>query len=265
VILFYLVEGITKRTLLGYWGGGIAFLIGLWSGLYLLFNSPKLLSKNRLHLVASLGNWLSRLNDTFFDLIGINPWMFIFLGYSLVLLGHEHGYYTYFLAFALVTEGVLLVRALLHVTTKKGRTTLFSKLEPLGFLVPFLYSALVTWFALAFFATLTYLLYRVNAVSFSVADNIELQPWKVVDLYAWHLADSIPLADIPNTTKWPEPIPYSDHMVGLLVLCFKLMVITPIFASFQGYWAHRQSEVAASKDTQEEVDGGFESDTAIEG
>ena len=48
------------------------------------------------------------------------------------------------------------------------------------------------------------------------------------DFYIWHLLDSVPLLDIPQTIRWAKPYEYSDSLSGWLLLAFKAFVILPL-------------------------------------
>jgi hypothetical protein len=55
-------------------------------------------------------------------------------------------------------------------------------------------------------------------------------------VFAWHLADVIPLVDVTKTLKWNEPLQYNDARIGGLVLCYQLLVIVPLIAAFASFW-----------------------------
>jgi hypothetical protein len=52
----------------------------------------------------------------------------------------------------------------------------------------------------------------------------------VEQYYAWHLADALPLLEVPKTMNWARPLTYDDHGAGVLLLAYKLLVILPIAA-----------------------------------
>ena len=42
--------------------------------------------------------------------------------------------------------------------------------------------------------------------------------WAVEQYYLWHLADAVPLVEVPQTVRWPEPQGFDDHGSGVLLL-----------------------------------------------
>jgi hypothetical protein len=60
--------------------------------------------------------------------------------------------------------------------------------------------------------------------------------WAVEQYYLWHLADAVPLVEVPQTVRWPEPQGFDDHGSGVLLLLFKVMVIIPLVSiAMSGY------------------------------
>jgi hypothetical protein len=60
--------------------------------------------------------------------------------------------------------------------------------------------------------------------------------WAVEQYYLWHLADAVPLVQLPQTLRWPEPQSFDDQWSGVLLLLFKIMVIVPLVrVAFSGY------------------------------
>jgi hypothetical protein len=100
----------------------------------------------------------------------------------------------------------------------------FGRAEPLAA------TLLVLGLAVGTFAGLTTLLYEHG--------QLELQGRRVerdstmlgvaADFYIWHLLDSVPLLDIPQTIRWAKPYEYSDSLSGWLLLAFKAFVILPL-------------------------------------
>jgi hypothetical protein len=60
--------------------------------------------------------------------------------------------------------------------------------------------------------------------------------WATERLYAWHLANAIPLVSAPSTVGWKEPNLFADQLSGSLLLLFKLLVLAPtIHLAVSGY------------------------------
>jgi hypothetical protein len=44
--------------------------------------------------------------------------------------------------------------------------------------------------------------------------------------------------------RWDEPLDYDDPGVGLLLLIFKVVVITPVVAALVSFWRYRRKLMA---------------------
>lgn len=110
---------------------------------------------------------------------------------------------------------------------------------------PFLFSVAMFVFALLPFAALSSILADLGYVIFepSVPRG---EFWRLQDLYLWHFMSSIPSLKIPETLLWQEPFRYKDHISGVLLLAFKIIVIVPVIASFT-VWARLRKDDHASQ------------------
>jgi hypothetical protein len=100
----------------------------------------------------------------------------------------------------------------------------------LGRAEPLAATLLVLGFAVGTFAGMTTLLHEHG--------QLELHGRRVTgestilgvaaDFYMWHILDSVPILDIPQTIRWEKPYEYSDSLSGWLLLAFKGFVILPL-------------------------------------
>jgi hypothetical protein len=67
------------------------------------------------------------------------------------------------------------------------------------------------------------------------------------DFYLWHLLDSVPLLDIPETIRWKKPYEYTDHLSGWLLLGFKAFVIFPLIQAVRLVWGRRPAPEAVRR------------------
>jgi hypothetical protein len=71
----------------------------------------------------------------------------------------------------------------------------------------------------------------------------------IVDLafefYVWHLLDSVPLLDIPQTLRWTVPYTYTDSVSGAVLLAFKVFVIVPLIQVARLILAGRRRQATA--------------------
>ena len=51
---------------------------------------------------------------------------------------------------------------------------------------------------------------------------------QALDFYAWHIANTVPLVDIPGNLEWTKPFEFDGPLGGLLVIVFTGFVILPL-------------------------------------
>lgn len=123
-----------------------------------------------------------------------------------------------------------------------------SRVDPTGlkaYVVAFLAFAATAGVCLEAFAGANLLLWRQGAVSPSPTAG-EPSLWATEQLYAWHLANAVPLVSVPNTIGWREPKLFTDQLSGVLLLTFKLAVLVPlIHLAVSGYRVAEQRTMAS--------------------
>jgi hypothetical protein len=93
---------------------------------------------------------------------------------------------------------------------------------------PAVTTLMIAFFAVASFAALTSLLYLEGALTISRSIDRELVIDKTSEVYVWHLADTVPLLDIPQNLEWAEPFEFEDRLGGFLLIVFTAIVIIPL-------------------------------------
>jgi len=122
---------------------------------------------------------------------------------------------------------------------------LFRRLYRQGVEWPFLFSVALLLFAVLCFASLSSTLNDHGLIRFEPA-IAHGEFWRFQDFYAWHFLNSIPGLKLTETLKWRLPYDYKDSLSGALLLCFKLIVIVPVIASFT-LWNRIRKESAKSE------------------
>ena len=110
----------------------------------------------------------------------------------------------------------------------------------------------VVLFASVSFSGLTILLYQAGHVELSGSSDLahDSRSFDVLsEFYLWHLADTVPLLDIPDTVRWEQPLRYSDSLSGFLLLLYKSFVILPLLQVGR--------LILAGRDQGEAVGGGY--------
>jgi hypothetical protein len=122
---------------------------------------------------------------------------------------------------------------------------LFTQLYKQGVSWPFLFSVAMLVFALVPFAGLSSILADRGCAIFEPPVP-KGEFGRLQDLYLWHFMSSVPSLKIPETLLWPEPFHYKDHLSGVLLLAFKIIVIVPVIASFT-VWARLRKDEHANQ------------------
>jgi hypothetical protein len=76
------------------------------------------------------------------------------------------------------------------------------------------------------FAGLTTLLWRHDVANGPSGPSASV--WAAEELYLWHLADAVPLLDVPDTMNWTRPTALSGPAIGAVVVLFRLSIIVPV-------------------------------------
>ena len=85
-----------------------------------------------------------------------------------------------------------------------------------------------------FFGSVTYMLVKIDILPWTPV-NQEITSSQVSNFYLWHFVDAIPLLKVNSTLRWQEPLTYDNGGIGFLLLLFKIVVISPVIASFIWY------------------------------
>ena len=93
---------------------------------------------------------------------------------------------------------------------------------------PALRASAVAGFAAMSFTSLTGLLYQQGLVGISPAPPQGRVFDVSIDFYLWHIANTLPLVDIPGNLGWEKPFEFDGALGGLLVIGFTGFVIFPL-------------------------------------
>jgi hypothetical protein len=110
-------------------------------------------------------------------------------------------------------------------------------LGPAGFLV---LSGMILVAAAAFFASLTFVLYRRGLVVLDPCRGLAVTEPHLLDFYLWHFLKMVPFVNIPETLRWEAPLCYSQGWVGLMILVFQASTVLPCLATAAYYFKNRR-------------------------
>jgi hypothetical protein len=154
----------------------------------------------------------------------------------------------------------LLIAVVAYMSTQAGREFLRRSGTPTDFdsskadlrlyFVPLVVASWAVFLALPLFADFTMLLYERGLVDLATTDAAHpVSRGRLADFYLWHLAEFIPVIDIPETLRWPPPVIYTGSWVGSLVLLYQLFVLVPIILLFRHYRRLVRREEGAGQKT----------------
>jgi hypothetical protein len=137
----------------------------------------------------------------------------------------------------LILWGACLVAAIWALVLEKNRIRIFAWLrERVDTHAPLAYSFNLLWIGIFFFSSLTHVLVQSGILLWVVPIGQNITPEKIADFYFWHFLDAVPVFKITDTLLWKEPLTYDSGWIGLLLLLFKITVISPIIGAFVWYW-----------------------------
>lgn len=103
--------------------------------------------------------------------------------------------------------------------------------------LPLLLSLWPAGFTTVGFALLSEFLYEQGVGASEPAEALSQS--EALTYYVWHFLDAIPYLEIPRTVGWELGFTYVDHVNPVLLLLYKLVVITPVLALGFTLWRER--------------------------
>ena len=123
------------------------------------------------------------------------------------------------------------------VATERRRLRTFSWFEKrIGRFSPVAYSFNLLMIAVIFFALITFLSARNRISRPEFSEDKPVTVDSLQDFYLWHFIDAVPILRVNDTIGWKRPFNYEGHLVGWILLLFKLVVIIPVIACFASFW-----------------------------
>jgi hypothetical protein len=132
--------------------------------------------------------------------------------------------------------GLLLLSSAFVVMYGKTEERIFNRMRKIGILAPLIYSLNLLLISIQFFAVATFLLQESGNVSLTLGSAQALSVDAVADFFLWHFLNAVPVLKITDTLLWDPPLTYDQPVVGLILLAFKISVISPVIAAFSWSW-----------------------------
>lgn len=129
-----------------------------------------------------------------------------------------------------IASGLVWLGFVTLLCPSRIQTWLFRHLEALGWFTPLIFLFNYIAVSTVLFGFFAFYLYGGGAGGKLNSDSY-------LNLFGYHLLDSIPALKIPETLRLSEPIPDARPLgLGFLLLLFKLAVLVPAIGAFRAYW-----------------------------
>jgi hypothetical protein len=143
--------------------------------------------------------------------------------------------------FILILLGSLffLAGSLMPFFTQDGREHAIRVYDRFGLAAPTLFAATVALYALVLFSWVGSVLSAHGWVSISGTNGIRNGGLGFyMAAFGYEMAKAIPVIDLSDTFQWKAPYNHSGIMAGMLILLFRVAVLTPIIGFYGAYWRH---------------------------
>ncbi|MEP6666912.1 MAG: hypothetical protein ABJA81_10725 [Nocardioidaceae bacterium] len=164
-------------------------------------------------------------------------------GFFLWLLGVDS-------TFGRILAGVVLLLGLFYVVWSlwfpRGRRDVFE--NPKSVLDAVQQAGVVAVVAAAAFAFITDELHRAGLVELTDGGRnvTAVDPSNVFWFYVWHLTDALPASPL-STLRIDAPYGYTQHFVGVLVLTYTLLVVTPFVTLIKAFVSRRREKLVEAE------------------
>ncbi|MGN6793425.1 MAG: hypothetical protein ACTHJW_13665, partial [Streptosporangiaceae bacterium] len=139
-----------------------------------------------------------------------------------------------------------LVSSLIPFFSRDGKDHAIRVYDRFGFVAPTLFAAAIVLYALVLFAWIGSFLSVHNWVSISGTDGTRREDLGFyIAAFGYEAAKAIPVIDVGDTFQWKAPYSHSGIPAGMLILMFRVAVLTPVVGFYGAYWSHvRESRKA---------------------
>ena len=135
-----------------------------------------------------------------------------------------------------VLSGVFWLLLVIVVFPIATRRRLIKLLAEFGWMTPLIFLVNYIFVSLVFFGFLSFYLFGPE-----VADKDGF-----LNLFGYHLLDSIPGLKIADTLNLTGPLAERGIRLGVMILLFKFAVLAPGIAAFRAYWTDSRVAAASS-------------------
>ena len=144
-------------------------------------------------------------------------------------------------SFVLILLGslIFLASSLIPFFSNDGRGHAIRIYDRFGFAAPTIFAAAIAFYALILFSWIGLFLSVHNWVAIAGADGTKRGDLGFyVAAFGYETAKAIPVIDVGDTFQWKAPYSHSGIPAGMLILVFRIAVLTPVVGFYGAYWNH---------------------------
>ena len=148
---------------------------------------------------------------------------------------------------------ILLTTSLIPFFSEDGRARVISTYDRLGLAAPTLFAAIVALCAVILFSWMSLVLSVRGWASISGTDGSKTGGIGFyIVAFGYETAKAVPVIDLTDAFGWHPPYNHFGFMAGILIVLFRITVLSPIIGFYGAYWSHmRKRRQSGSK--QEEA------------
>jgi MFS family permease len=154
-------------------------------------------------------------------------------------------------SFILILLGslIFLASSLIPFFSNDGRNQAIRVYDRFGVAAPTIFAAAIGLYALVLFSWIGLFLSVHNWISISGADGSQREDLGFyLSAFGYETAKAIPVIDVSDTFQWKAPYSHSGIPAGMLILVFRIAVLTPVVGFYGAYWNHvRERRKARSR------------------
>ena len=114
-----------------------------------------------------------------------------------------------------------------------------------GFVVGFVAAAAMVWVYI--FAVFSYLLLKLDAVTFVITAHPDAPLSDLLDAYAWYLLDLIPVLHVNDALGWKADVDLNGGWRGVILLLFRVVIVFQVFALAKRLLQAREERLGESR------------------
>jgi len=214
----------------------LMFYLGLGSGLALYFAARKIRTGERF--------------EPYFDVYSLGAWPFLIINW---LMSHHKlellPLAVQWVLVVVVFVGALFMAGIFVRPALRSHWVMPARGRRWGsFFVLALNTGVVAYIVTCAFAVVSTFLYRQGWATTSAGHPLTDPANDSIGYYVWNFLHSIPVLELPQALGWDDPpFRYTDQVNRLLLLVYKVVLISPVIATIALLWREVRTSKRAQK------------------